>query len=148
MDERRILEHALRHLAAIALGLDVAQELLDALFLALDGLTQLHGRRRLLGQPLAAVLVLEPGDDALALLQYLQPLLELQLELVQDALALRLDTLLDGLVLRPAERSAQAAARPGAGGLVEAILESAVMVVVCDGASLARSFLSTDVCGA
>ena len=117
-------------------------------FLALDGLAQLHGRRRLLGQPLAAVLVLELGDDALALLEYLQPLLELQLQLVQDALALRLDALLDGLVLRPSERSAQAAARPGPGGLVEAVLESAVMVVVCDGASLARGFLSTDVCGA
>ena len=102
----------------------------------------------LLGEPLAAVLVLARGDDALALLEDLQPLLELQLQLVQDALALRLDALLDGLVLRPAERSAQAPARPGARGLVESILESAVMVVVCDGASLARGFLSTDVCGA
>ncbi len=140
MQELRILEDALGDLAPVALALDAALELLDALFLALDGLPQLHRRRRLLGQPLAAVLVLELGDDALALLEDLQPLLELQLELVQDALALRLDALLDGLILRPAQRSAQAAARPGAGGLVESILESPITVVVWDDASLARGF--------
>jgi hypothetical protein len=140
MQERRILEHALGDLAPVALALDAPLELLDALFLALDGLPQLHRRRRQLGQPLAAVLVLEVGDDPLALLEYLQPLLELQLELVQDPLALRLDALLDGLILRPAERSAQAAARPGPGGLVESILERTVTVVVWDGASLARGF--------
>ena len=146
--ELRILEHALRDLAPVALALHVAQELLDARFLLLHGLAQVHGRGSLLGQPVAAVLVLERGNDALALLEYLQPLLELELQLVQDALALLLDALLDGLVLSPAERSAQAPARPGSCGLVEAVLESAVMGFVCDGASLARGFLSTDVCGA
>jgi hypothetical protein len=140
VQELGILEHALGDLAPVALALDAALELVDALFLALHGLAQLHRRRRLLRKPFAPVLVLEPGDDALALLEYLQPLLELQLELVQDALPLRLDALLDGLVLRPAQRSAQAPARPGSCGLVESILESAVMGVVLDGASLARGF--------
>ena len=51
VQELRILEHALGDLAPVALALDAALELLDALFLALDGLAQLHGRRRLLGQP-------------------------------------------------------------------------------------------------
>jgi hypothetical protein len=136
----RILEHALGDLAPVALALDAALELLDALFLALDGLAQLHGRGRLLGQSLAPVLVLELRDDALALLEYLQPLLELQLELVQDALAFRLDALLDGLVLRPAKRAAQAAARPGPDGLVESILESPIMGFFWNGASLAQGF--------
>ena len=105
-------------------------------------------RGGLLGQPLPAVRVLERGDRALTFFQYLQALVELHLQLVQEALALLLDALLDGLVLGSSERSAQAAAGTGLRGLVEAVLETAVMVVVCDGASLSRGFLSTDVCGA
>ena len=138
----------LGHLAPVALALDVALEVLDAPFLPLDDVAQLHRRGGLLGQPLTAVFVLELGDGALALLQDLQALVELQLQFVQDALALLVDALLDRVFLDASERSAQAAARAGLGGLVEAVLETAVMVFVCDGASLARGFLSTDVCGA
>ena len=143
--ERRILEHALGDLAPVALALDVAHQLLDAHLLPLHGLPQLHRRGSLLGEPLPPVRVLELGDGPLALLQDLQALFELQLQLVEDALALLLDALLDGLVLGPSERSAQAAARPGPGGLVETILESAVMGVACDGAVPRSRLLSTDV---
>jgi hypothetical protein len=72
----------------------------------------------LLGQPLTAIRVLEGGDGALAFFQYLQALVELQLQLMEDAVALRLDALLDGLVLDAAQRSAQAAASAGLGGLL------------------------------
>ena len=144
----RILEHRLRHLAAVALVLDVALEVGDAPLLPLHDIAQLHRGGSLLGQPLTAVLVLARGDSALALLQYLQALFELQLQFVQDALALLLDALLDRVFLGSSERSAQAAARTGLRGLVEAVLETAVMGVVCDGASLSRGFLSTDECGA
>ena len=58
------------------------------------------------------------------------------------------DSVLDGLVLDASQRSAQAPARAGLGGLLEAVLENAVVVFVCDGASLVRGFLSTDVCRA
>jgi hypothetical protein len=144
----RILEHRLRHLAAVALALDVALELGDALLLPFHGIAQLHRVGGLLGQPLAAVRVLARSDGALAFLQYLQALFELRLQLLEDALTLLLDALLDRVFLGSSERSAQAAARPGLRSLVEAVLESAVMSFVCDGASLARGFLSTDVCGA
>ena len=120
----RILEHGLRHLAAVALGLDVALELRDALLLPLHGIAQLHRVGSLLGQPFTAVRVLELGDGALAFLQYLQALVELQLQFVQDALALLLDALLDRVFLDSSQRSAQAAARTGLCGLVEAVLES------------------------
>jgi hypothetical protein len=146
--EVRILEHGLRHLTAVALGLDVALEIGDALLLPLDGIAQLHGVGGLLGQPHTAVRVLAQGDGALAFFQYLQALLELRLQFLQDALALLLDALLNRIFLGSSERSAQAAARPSLRSLVEAVLESAVVSIVCDGAFLARGFLSTDVCGA
>ena len=88
------------------------------------------------------------GDDALAFFQYLQALFELRLQFLQDALALLLDALLDRVFLGATECTAQAAARAGLRRLLEAVLESAVMGFVCDGASLSRGFLSTDVCGA
>jgi hypothetical protein len=144
----RILEHRLRHLAAIALALDVALELGDPLFLPFHGIAQLHGVGSLLGQPFTTVRVLAHRDGALAFFQYLQPLFELGLQFLQDALALLLDAMLDCILLSASQRSAQAAARPGLRSLVEAILESAFVSFVCDGASLARGFLSTDVCGA
>ena len=84
------------------------------------------------------------GDGALALLQYLQALVELHLQFLQDALTLLLDALLDRVFLDASQRSAQAAARAGLCGLIEAVLETAVMGFVCDGASLSRGFLSTD----
>ena len=148
MHQLRILEHRLGDLAPVALALDAALQLVDPPFLALHGIAQLHRGGGLLGQPLATVGVLAVGDDALAFLQYLQALVELHLQLVQDALALRLDPVLDRLVLNAAQRSAQAPARSGLGGQLEAILESAVTIVVCDGTSLSRRFLSTDVRGA
>jgi hypothetical protein len=58
----------------------------------------------------AAVRVLAVGDRPLALLEDLQALVELQLQLVEDALPLLLDALRDRLVLRPSQGSAQAAA--------------------------------------
>jgi hypothetical protein len=146
--ELRILEHRLRHLAAIALALDVALELGDALLLPFHGVAQLHRVGRTLGQPVTAVCVLARRNGALPLFQYLQALFELRLQLLQDALALLLDALLDRIFLSPSQRTAQAPARPGFRGLVEAVLESAVVSVVCDGAFLARAFLPTDVCGA
>ena len=133
--ELRILEHGLRDLAAVALGLDVALELRDALLLPFHGIAQLHRVGSLLGQPLTAVRVLALGDGALAFFQYLQALFELRLQLLQNALALLLDALLDRVLLHASQRSAQAAARASLRGLVEAVLESAVMGVVCDGAS-------------
>jgi hypothetical protein len=146
--EVRILEHGLGHLAAVALALDVALELGDALFLPFHGIAQLHRVGCVLGQPVTAVRVLARRDGALAFFQYLQALFELRLQFLQDALALLLDALLDRIFLGSSQRSAQAATRPGLRGLVEAVLESAVMGFVCDGASLSRGFLSTDVCGA
>jgi hypothetical protein len=137
--ELRILEHRLRDLAAVALALDVALELGDALLLPFHGIAQLHRVGRALGQPVTAVRVLARRDRALAFFQYLQALLELRLELLQDALALLLDALLDRILLSPAQRTAQAPARRGFGGLVEAVLESAVVSVVCDGAFLSSS---------
>jgi hypothetical protein len=134
--EGRILDHGLRDLAPVALALDVALELVDAPLLPVHGVTQLHRGGGLLGQPLTAVGVLEVGDGALAFFQYLQALFELRLELLQDALALLLDALLDRILLSPAQRTAQAPARRGFRGLVEAVLESAVVSVVCDGAFL------------
>ena len=148
MHERRILEHRLGDLAPVALALDVALELVDAPLLPLHGIAQLHRGGGLLGQPLTAVRILEVGNGALAFFQYLQALVELHLQLVEDAVTLLLDALLDGLVLDASQRSAQAPARAGLCGLLEAVLENAVMVFVCDGASLVRGFLSTDVCGA
>jgi hypothetical protein len=146
--ERRILEHGLRDLAPVTLALDVALEILDAPLLPVHGIAQLHRGGGLLGQPLTAVGILEVGDGALAFFQYLQALVELHLQFLEDALTLLQDALLDGLVLDASQRSAQAPARAGLGGLLEAILENAVVVVVCDGASLVRGFLSTDVYGA
>ena len=146
--ELRILEHGLGDLAAIPLGVDIALELGDATFLLFQGSAELHRVGGLLGQPVTAVLVLAHGDDALALLQYLQPLFELRLHFLQDALALLLDALLDRVFLHASERPAQAAARSGLRSLIEAVLETAVMGVVCDGASLSRGYLSTDACGA
>jgi hypothetical protein len=146
--ERRILEHGLRDLAPVTLALDVALEILDAPLLPVHGIAQLHRGGGLLGQPLTAVGILEVGNGALAFFQYLQALVELHLQFLEDALTLLQDALLDGLVLDASQRSAQAPARAGLGGLLEAILENAVVVVVCDGASLVRGFLSTDVYGA
>jgi hypothetical protein len=143
-----ILEHRLRHLAAVSLALDAAQELGDALLLPFHGIAQLDRVGRLLGQPLATTRVLARSDRALAFLQYLQALFELRLQFLQDALALLLDALLDRIFLGASQRSAQAPARRGFRGLVEAVLESAVMGFVCDGTFLARGFLSTDVRGA
>jgi hypothetical protein len=97
-----------------------------------------------LGQPLTAVRVLACGDGALALFQYLQALFELRLQLLQDALTLLLDALLDRIFLGSSQRSAQAAAGASLRRCLEAVLESAVMGIVCDGASLAPGFLSTD----
>ena len=116
--QRRILEHGLRDLAPVALALDAALELVDAPLLALHGIAQLHRGGGLLGQPLTAVRVLEVGDGALAFFQYLQALVELHLQLVEDAVALLLDALLDGLVLDPAQGSAQAPASAGLCGLL------------------------------
>jgi hypothetical protein len=146
--ERRILEHGLRDLAPVTLALDVALEILDAPLLPVHGIAQLHRGGGLLGQPLTAVGILEVGNGALAFFQYLQALVELHLQFLEDALTLLQDALLDGLVLDASQRSAQAPARAGLGGLLEAILENAVVVVVCDGASMVRGFLSTDVYGA
>jgi hypothetical protein len=105
----------------------------------------LHRVGSLLGQPLTAVRVLARGDRALAFFQYLQALFELRLQLLENALPLLLDALLQRIFLGSSQRSAQAPARPGLRSLVEAVLESAVMSIVCDGAFLARRFLSTDV---
>ena len=116
--QRRILEHGLRDLAPVALALDAALELVDAPLLALHGIAQLHRGGGLLGQPFTAVRVLEVGDGALAFFQYLQALVELHLQLVEDAVALLLDALLDGLVLDAAQRSAQAPASAGLRGLL------------------------------
>jgi hypothetical protein len=116
--------------------------------LPLHGIAQLDRVGSLLGQPVSAVRVLARSDGALAFFQYLQALFELRLQFLQDALALLLDALLDRILLDSSQRSAQAPARPGLGGLVEAVLECAVMGFVCDGASLVRGFLSTDVFGA
>ncbi len=58
------------------------------------------------------------GNGALAFFQYLQALVELHLQLVEDAVPLGLDALLDGLVLNAAQRSAQAPASAGLGGLL------------------------------
>ena len=136
MHERRILEHRLRDLAAVALALDVALEVLDAPLLPVHGVAQLHRGGGLLGQPLTAVGILELGNGALAFLQYFQALVELHLQFLQDALTLLEDPMLDRLFLDASQRSAQAAARAGLGGLLEAVLETAVMGFVCDGASL------------
>ena len=76
----------------------------------------MHGS--LLGQPLAAVGILELGDSSLALLENLEPVVELQLQLVQEALALLGDALLDRVFLGSSQRSAQAAAGTGFCGLV------------------------------
>jgi hypothetical protein len=146
--ERRILEHGLRDRSPVALALDVALEVLDAALLPIHGIAQLHRGGGLLGQPLTAVGILEVGDGALAFFQYLQALVELHLQFLQDALTLLEDPMLDGLVLDASQRSAQAPARAGLGGLLEAVLENALVIFVCDGASLVRGFLSTDVCGA
>ena len=146
--ERRILEHGLRDRSPVALALDVALELLDAPLLPVHGIAQLHRGGGLLGQPLTAVGILEVGNGALAFFQYLQALVELHLQFLQDALTLLEDPMLDGLVLDASQRSAQAPARAGLGGLLEAVLENAIVVFVCDGASLVRGFLSTDMCGA
>jgi len=146
--ERRILEHGLRDRSPVALALDVALEILDATLLPLHGIAQLHRGGGLLGQSLTAVGILEVGDGALAFFQYLQALVELHLQFLEDALTLLEDSVLDGLVLDASQRSAQAPARAGLGGLLEAVLENAIVVFVCDGASLVRGFLSTDVCRA
>jgi hypothetical protein len=146
--ERGILEHGLRDLTPVALAVDVALEVLDAPLLPIHGIAQLHRRGGLLGQPLTAVGVLEVGNGAFAFFEYLQALVELHLQFLEDALTLLQDALLDGLVLDPSQRTAQAPARAGLGGLLEAVLENAIVVVVCDGASLVRGFLSTDVYGA
>jgi hypothetical protein len=143
--ERRVLEHGLRDLAPVALALDAALELVDALLLPIHGIAQLHRGGGLLGQPLTAVGVLEVGNGALAFFQYLQALVELHLQFLEDALTLLEDPLLDGLVLDASQRSAQAPARAGLCGLLEAVLENAIVVFVCDGASLVRGFLTTDV---
>ena len=76
------------------------------------------------------------GNGAFAFFQYLQALVELHLQLVEDAVTLLVDALLDGLVLDASQRSAQAPARAGLCGLLEAVLENALVVFVCDGASL------------
>ena len=144
--ERRVLEHGLGHLAAVALALDVARQLFDPPFLAIDGVAQLHRRGGLLRKPFAAVCVLEAGDGALAFLQHFHALVELQLQLHEDALALLLDALLHRVFLDAPQRSAQASPRAWLRGLVEAVLEVEVVILVCDGAFLA--LLSTDVCGA
>jgi hypothetical protein len=146
--EVRILEHGLRHLAAVALALDIALELGDALLLPFHGIAQLNRVGSLLGQPFTAIRVLARRNGALAFFQYLQALFELRLQFLQDALTLLLDALLDRIFLGSSQRSAQAPARRGLRGLVDAVLESAVMSVVCDGASLVRGFLPTDICGA
>jgi len=146
--ERWVLEHGLCDLAPVALALDVVLELLDALLLPIHGIAQLHRGGCLLGQPFTAVGVLQVGNGALAFFQYLQALVELHLQFLEDALTLLEDPVLDGLVLGASQRSAQAPARAGLGGLLEAVLENAVVVFVCDGASLVRGFLSTDACGA
>ncbi|HET6174150.1 MAG TPA: hypothetical protein VFD90_16180 [Gaiellales bacterium] len=148
MHEVRILEHGLRHLAAVALALDIALELGDALLLPFHGIAQLNRVGSLLGQPFTAIRVLARRNGALAFFQYLQALFELRLQFLQDALTLLLDALLDRIFLGSSQRSAQAPARRGLRGLVDAVLESAVMSVVCDGASLVRGFLPTDICGA
>ena len=69
--ERRIFEHRLRHLAAVALVVDVALEVGDHPFLALDDIAQLHRHGSLLGQPFTAVGILERSNSSLALLENL-----------------------------------------------------------------------------
>ena len=116
--ERRIFEHRLRHLAAVALVVDVALEVGDHPFLALDDIAQLHRHGSLLGQPFTAVGILERSNSSLALLENLAPLVELQLQFVQEALTLLGDALFDRVFLDSSERSAQAAACTGLCGLV------------------------------
>ena len=72
----------------------------------------------LLGQPFTAVGILERSNSSLALLENLAPLVELQLQFVQEALTLLGDALFDRVFLDSSERSAQAAAGPGLCGLV------------------------------